>query len=167
MKPLLIGDMPTRSTDRYWETPLSGRVAQAMCQMAAFPPELAEGRFEPWTEALYKRFDCINAIDRYEKWSRGKATENLKERIEPEREVVVLIGPRVRDAYCAMTYPAKSRLDSVVEYLWVLDELSPSSRRGVAVISHPRVVADNQRWKIGLVLREAIENSKKLEETAF
>jgi hypothetical protein len=167
MKPLLIGDMPTRSTDRYWETPLSGRAAQAMCQIAGFPPELVDGHFEPWTEALYKRFDCVNAIERYEKWSLEKATERLKDLIEPERETVVLIGPRVREAYCAMTYPAESNVSSYSDYIWVLDELSPSSRRGVVVISHPRVVADNQRWKIGLVLREAIENSKKLEETAL
>jgi hypothetical protein len=165
MKPLLIGDMPTRSTDRYWETPLSGRAAQAMCQMAGFPPESVEGRFEPWTEALYKRFDCINAIERYEKWSLEKATHRLTSLIGSEREVVVLIGSRVREAYCAMTYPADSKLASAAEYLWISDKLSPSACRKVTVISHPRVVADNQRWKIGLVLREAVDKASQLEES--
>lgn len=167
MKPLLIGDMPTRSTDRYWETPLSGRAAQAMCQMAGFSPEPVEGRFEPWTEALYKRFDCINAIDRYEKWSRDKATENLKARIEPEREVVVLVTARVADSYCHMHYPADVTILYKEYFSWIVDELSPTSRRMVSVIPHTRVVESSLQWKLGLVLREAVERTKQLEETAF
>jgi hypothetical protein len=37
-KPLLIGEAPSRSGDRYWMFQLSGAVAQTLCELAGIPP---------------------------------------------------------------------------------------------------------------------------------
>jgi hypothetical protein len=39
MLPLLVGEQPSRTGDRFHEFPLSGAVAQTLCQMAGIPPD--------------------------------------------------------------------------------------------------------------------------------
>jgi hypothetical protein len=170
MNPLLVGEMPSRSGDRYWEFPLSGAVAQALCQMAGIPPMPDESRYGQWTWALYEQFDCINAIERHQEWNVRHAANRLRHEIEEDREVVVLLGNRAREAYVAMTEPAASPFDDVGFYEWAVDDSSPTGRREVVVIPHPSALNRtyhnvHARWRAGLVLQAAIEKAKQMHET--
>jgi hypothetical protein len=170
VKPLLVGEMPSRSGDRYWRFPLSGAVAQTMCKMTGIPPMEEGSRYGRWTWALYEHFDCIDAIERYSKWDSEVAAARLLEKIEPEREVVVLLGRRAQTAYVRMYSPSKSTIHNLPYWQWRMDILSDTSRRQVAVIPHPSTrnrlyEHSDPRLKSGLVLREAIEKAQQLEET--
>lgn len=170
MKPLLVGEMPSRSGDRYHMFPLSGAVAQAMCQMAGIPPQEEGTRYGRWTWALYDNFDCVNSIERHGKWDSTVAGERLRGLIEPEREVVVLLGRRAQTAYVRMCEPAPSLISRLPYWHWRLDMASDTGRRQVAVVPHPssRNLIYNHsdpRVKTGEVLRAAIEKAKQLEET--
>src|ERR1044072_108786 len=168
--------MPSRSGARYWRFPLSGAVAQTMCHLAGIPAQPEGTRYGKWTWALYERFDCVNAIERHSAWDSEKAAENLREEIESEREVVVLLGRRPQSAYVRMTYPADSPVArgedgaSLGYFQWVVDTNSPSGRREVVVIPHPssrnRMLNNAwERWQTGLALNAAIAKAKQLEET--
>jgi hypothetical protein len=170
VKPLLVGEMPSRSGDRYWEFPLSGAVAQAMCQMAGIPPQSEGSRYGRWTWALYDRFDCGNAIERYQAWDVTAGASCLREGIQGDHEVVVLLGRRPQEAYVAMTEPAESPVDGADFYEWVVDPNSPTGRREVVVIPHPSSLnrmynSDGNRRRAGEVLREAMDKAREMEET--
>jgi hypothetical protein len=64
-KPLLIGEAPSKSGDRYWMFPLSGAVAQTLCEMAGISPQPGGSRYGRWTWALYDHFECENLIERW------------------------------------------------------------------------------------------------------
>jgi uracil-DNA glycosylase len=154
MKPLLIGEMPSRSGDRYRSVPLSGAVAQTLCTMAGIPPQEEGTRYGRWTWALYERFECVNAIYRHQPWDSAVAAERLREEIEPEHEVVVLLGRRPQSAYVRMTEPAESPVSRLDFFVWVTDPNSPSARREVCVIPHPSSLnrtynAAFMRWRAG------------------
>lgn len=171
MKALLVGEMPSRSGDRYHMFPLSGMVAQTMCQMAGIPPQEEGSRYGRWTWALYENFGCVNAVERHGKWESAVAAERLREVIEPDREVVVLLGRRAQTAYMRMYEPASSLIAKLPYWHWRLDMLSDTGRRQVVVVPHPstrnRLYNDHSdpRLKTGQVLREAIEKAIQLEET--
>jgi uracil-DNA glycosylase len=170
VKPLLVGEQPSRSGDRYYMVPLSGAVAQALCQMAGIPPVTGESRYGRWTWALYEHFDCINAIERHQEWDVRHAANRLRHEIEEDREVVVLLGNHAREAYAAMTEPAASPFDDVGFYEWAVDASSPTGRREVVVIPHPSALNRtynkvNARWRAGLVLQAAIQKAKQMHET--
>lgn len=171
MKPLLVGEMPSRSGDRYYMVPLSGAVAQTMCQMAGIPPQPDGSRYGRWTWALYERFDCVNAIRRHQLWSVHDAAARLSKMIQDDREVVVLLGRRAQAAYVQMQQPATSPLEGADFFEWVVDPMSPTGRREVVVLPHPS--ARNSRLhndggearRMGEVLREAIGKAKQMHET--
>jgi len=179
MKPLLVGEMPSRAGDRYHAFPLSGAVAQTLCQLASIPPEPEGTRYGRWTWALYERFDCVNAVERHGEWSSYAGSERLKKvfaEASEDYEVVVLCGRRPQSAYVQMTFPAESpvarREDgaSLGYFEWVVDTNSPTGRREVVVVPHPSsrnrmLNSAHERWRTGLVLNEAIEKAKQLEET--
>lgn len=170
MKPLLIGEMPSRSGDRYWMFPLSGAVAQALCQMADIPPQSDGSRYGKWTWALYEHFDCINAIERFQKWNERHAANRLRAEIEPDREVVILLGRLAQDAYVRMQHPATSMLDRLDFFKWVADPNSPTGRRQVIVLPHPSSLnrvyhEDRDRRRAGCALRRAIEDAARMYET--
>ena len=170
MKPLLVGEMPSRTGDRYYMFPLSGVVAQTMCQMAGIAPQEGGSRYGQWTWALYDNFECVNAIRRHSTWDSDVAAARLREKITPEHEVVVLLGRRPQTAYVKMYEPASSQIANLPYFTWRVDLLSDSSRREVAVIPHPStrnrmLNHSDPRLKMGQILREAIEKAKQLEET--
>jgi uracil-DNA glycosylase len=176
MKPLLVGESPSRSGDRYWMFPLSGAVAQALCQMAWIPPQPDYGsRYGRWTWALYDRFDCVNVVERYPYggWPREEAASTLERVLEnasSDYEVVVLLGRRAQQAYVDAHVPAESVVDGLGFYEWVIDPTSPTGRREVVALPHPsglnRVYNDpSARRRAGVILNEAIEKARCLEET--
>jgi hypothetical protein len=170
VKPLLVGEMPSRTGDKYWRFPLSGAVARALCRMAGISPQEGHTGLAQWTWALYAHFDTVNAIKRHGPWDSDAAGARLREKINPDYEVVVLLGRRPQSAYCAMTRPAHSTIAKLDFYTWRVDMLAPTARREVVVIPHPselnRLYEDpRQRERAGSVLREAMEKAKQLEET--
>lgn len=46
--PLLIGENPSKSGDRYHDFPLSGAVAERLCGLAGIPPDLPGTRYGRW-----------------------------------------------------------------------------------------------------------------------
>lgn len=172
MKPLLVGESPSRSGDKYHAFPLSGAVAQTMCQMAGIPPEPDGTRYGKWTWALYEHFDTINAIERFPRhgFLIAEAAARLREEIESEREVVVLLGRKVQHAYADMTAPAESLVEYVPFFHWIVDQNSPTARRQVVVMPHPSALNrmynfPAERRKAGKVLNEAIAKAKLLHES--
>jgi hypothetical protein len=170
MKALLVGEMPSRTGDRYYLFPLSGAVAQSLCQMAGIPPQEDGSRYGRWTWALYEQFDTVNAVERHGPWDSDAAGARLAEEIESDREVVVLLGRRAHSAYVRMTAPAESNLASLDWYRWRVDMLAPTARREVVVIPHPsslnRIYNEAEpRRRAGEVLRQAIEKATQLHET--
>jgi hypothetical protein len=170
VKPLLVGEQPSRSGDHYWEFPLSGAVAQTLCRMAGIPPRPNESRYGRWTWALYYRFHCINLIERYRPWDAALAVEGLRDGIGAEDEVVVLLGRKAQQAYVDMQVPGESVLDGLDFYEWVVDPASPTGRREVLVLPHPSALniiykERGIRSKAGRLLKEAIEKAKQMHET--
>jgi uracil-DNA glycosylase len=179
VKALLIGEMPSRSGDRYHAFPLSGAVAQTLCQIAEIPPQNKGSRYGRWTWALYDAFDAVNAIERHSPWDSDVAAAHLREVFESsseDYEVVVLLGRRPQSAYVRMTYPATSPVargedgSSLGFFEWVVDTNSPTGRREVVVIPHPSSLnrlynVANTRWRAGLTLQDAIRRARQMHET--
>jgi hypothetical protein len=102
VKPLLIGEAPSRTGDAFAMFPLSGRPAEVLCRAAGIPPQSEGTRYGRWTWALYERFTCVNLIKRYGQaypWdasaARLRARALLAGRSYP---VVVGLGRRVGKA---------------------------------------------------------------------
>jgi uracil-DNA glycosylase len=170
MNPLLVGEQPSRTGDRYHHFPLSGAVAQTLCQMAGIPPEEEGSRYGRWTWALYDVFDCVNVISRHKPWDAHEAAAAMAGLLEPEREVVVLLGRRAQQAYVDMQAPGASALNGVDWLRWVVDEVSPTGRREVVVVPHPSGLnrmynSDVMRRRAGETLRFAVERARQLHET--
>lgn len=103
MKPLLLGEAPSKTGDRYHEFPLSGAVARVLCTLAGIPPIEGGTRYGRWTWALYDRFDCLNLFQRYHEatpWSAPLARERWRVRLDEEGPwpVVVMLGRKVQAA---------------------------------------------------------------------
>jgi hypothetical protein len=171
MKPLMIGEMPSRSGDRYWEFPLSGTVARTLCRMADIPFDPESDGLARWTWALYEHFDTVNAIERHGPWDSAIAAQRLRDEIEADREVVVLLGRRPQSAYCSMQHPVRNTLLTKLPfYQWRVDMLAPTARREVVVIPHPSALnriyeEPRERARAGKTLREAIDKAAALHET--
>lgn len=110
--PLLLGEAPSRTGDRYHMFPLSGAVARTLCTLAGIPPVEGGTRYGQWTWALYDRFECDNLFERYADatpWSAPQARlrwEGLRdEAISGEGlwPAVVCLGRRVQAAVTPIT----------------------------------------------------------------
>jgi hypothetical protein len=172
VKPLLVGNHPTRAGDHYWHRPLSGVFARTVCRIAGIEGPSSRDALSAWTDTLYDHFDCINAIHRYphEGWNRQLAASNLGLAIMPGHEVVVLLGRKVQDAYAAMTAPAETPVEEADFYEWKTDPTSPTGRREVIVLPAPAVVQAAKsepaaRRVIGRILNEAMEKAREMEAT--
>jgi uracil-DNA glycosylase len=168
----VVGESPSRAGDRYHHLPLSGAPAQTLCTLAGIPPKADDSRYGRWTEALYDKFDCVNAVRRFPSggWPRQLAARSVAGMLEPEREVVVLLGSRVRTAYDDARQPATPLLLGRDRFEWIVDIDSPTGRREVVVLPHPsglnRMLNDPAtRRRMGEVLREAIEKAAQMEAT--
>lgn len=154
--PVLVGEGPSRTGDRYHHFPLSGRPARVLCTLAGISPQDEGSTYGRWTWALYERFVCVNVFERYAQatpWSVQRARERAFE-INASGEVlssrvVVCLGRRVAAAF---------GIDDIPFYHW-----APVESDGISFVSipHPsglnRVLNDlDQRVRAGEVLREAM-----------
>lgn len=172
MKPLLVGDHPTRAGDRYWSQPLSGVFARHLCRIAGWEGPSSRNALAAWTDALHERFECINAHQRfpYGGWNPHMAAGRLSQAINITHEVVVLLGPKTQAAYVGMTFPAESPVEGLELFEWIVDPNSPSGRREVVVLPAPAKISSyaripEQRRSISRVLNEAIEKAVVMQET--
>jgi uracil-DNA glycosylase len=172
-KPVLLGEAPSKSGDRYHMFPLSGAVAQALCKMADIKPLAGESRYGQWTWALYEHFECENLIERWPgAQGRGSAFPLAVARPlavdfvkEHDGRVVVLLGSRLKSLFTVV----------VENYVWHEKLVAYDGHGGVhqagcqvVAIPHPsglnRVLNDQaERDRSGAVLREAIDRARKLE----
>lgn len=98
MKPLLLGEAPSKAGDRYHGFPLSGAPATRICQLMGWD---TGGEAPYWT--LREHFDTLNAVERFadaypwrvetarSRW-RAYRAEN------PGDLIVVALGRRAADA---------------------------------------------------------------------
>jgi len=166
--PLLLGEAPSKSGDRYWMFPLSGAVAETLCRVAEIPPQPGGTRYGQWTWALYDHFECENLIERWPgRQGRGSAfpievarplAVALLSRIEGR--VVVVLGSRLASLF---TLATKSWHEKAV----VVDDhgVVHHARCEIAAIPHPsglnRVLNDPaERERSGAVLREAMQRAR-------
>lgn len=168
----MIGESPSRSGDRYHRFPLSGAVAQTLCQLAGIPPEAEGSRYGRWTWALYERFDCVNALARYPRggWDRSAAAAHVAKtlsRASSPYQVVVLLGRRAQTAYVDSLAPASSGMLGCEYFEWVEDTTADGTMHVVA-LPHPsamnRMLNDSSICaRMGDVLRDAQRKAKMIE----
>lgn len=104
--PLLVGENPSRTGDRYWQFPLSGLVGKTLCDCAGIEPSPDGSKYGRYYWELRERFDCVNVFERYASatpWSVPKAREAwstwlLTEAKPEEPLVVVCLGRKVAQA---------------------------------------------------------------------
>jgi hypothetical protein len=168
MKPLLVGDMPTRASDRYFSLPLSGVFARTLCRIAGISGPSSRNDLAGWTHLLYEHFECVHAIKRHSAWDHDMAVHRLSYKIDSRHEVVVLFGRKVQKAYADMTKPASSAVANADFYEWTTDVLSGTGRRQVLVLPAVRVIKGldpDGRRVVGRLVNEAIEKAKQMHET--
>lgn len=171
--PILLGEAPSKSGDKYHMFPLSGAVAETLCKLAGIPPLAGESRYGQWTWALYDHFECENLIERWPgAQGRGAAfpldvarpLAFAKAEHEMEARVVVLLGARLRDLF---EVPIFYEWQTYVQ-VWEEDR-----KRGfrsecmVAAIPHPSGLnrmlnGGAEREKAGQVLRDAMTRATML-----
>lgn len=99
MRPLILGEAPSRAGDRYYRFPLSGAVGKRLCQFAGIEPEVEGSQYGRWYWALREQFDCLNAIERHEDaypWRVERARRRWAAYVEENGlpETVVCLGNR-------------------------------------------------------------------------
>lgn len=103
-RPILLGESPSKTGDRYHMFPLSGAVAQTLCQLAGIPPQPDGSRYGRWTWALYEHFECRNVFDRYRDatpWQPSEAMIRVTEMVDDlAGRTLVCLGRRPQQAVC-------------------------------------------------------------------
>lgn len=174
--PVLLGEAPSKSGDRYHMFPLSGRVAETLCSMAGIPPMAGESRHGRWTWALYECFDCLNLVYRWpgaqgsgSAFPMAVARAALVKRLpEIEGRVVVLLGARLpkllmpEDATetfyrWEVATPQATAPDGEVVY-----QARPTT---MCAIPHPSGLnrmynAQTERARAGAILRQAMDYAR-------
>lgn len=112
MRPLILGEAPSRSGDRYWQFPLSGAVGQRLCEWAGLEPEAGGTRYGRYYWPLNEAFELRNLLERYPgALGRGAALpvelarpawDELLPSLAGRR--VVLLGSRLRALRGGQTY---------------------------------------------------------------
>jgi len=171
--PILLGEAPSRTGDRYHMFPLSGRVAETLCSMADIPPMAGESRYGQWTWALYDRFECMNLIERWpgaqgsgSAFPMAVARAALVDRLpEIDGRVVVLLGSRL---------PRLLMPEDTTETFYRWEVATPQARAEdgevvyqarpttMCAIPHPSGLnrmynAPAERERVGAILRQAME----------
>lgn len=159
--PLLLGEAPSRTGDRYWMFPLSGAVAQSLCEMAGIPPQPGGTRYGQWTWALYEHFDCQNLFERYQ----GPKGVGADFPAEPARRlgeaILPSLGGRVVVALGARL-PLALGLGQANFYHWGCSAIEPIFQ--FVAIPHPsglnrRYNSYAERERAGAVLRESMQRA--------
>lgn len=166
--PLLIGEAPSKSGDRYYMFPLSGAVAETLCKLAGIPPQPGGTRYGQWTWALYDHFECENLIERWPgRQGRGSAfpmdvarSKAVMMMPRMRGRVVVVLGSRLASVF---TLATKGWHDKAVTYDGH-GVVHQASCQAVA-IPHPsglnRLLNDPaEREHAGTVLREAMQRAR-------
>lgn len=155
-RPLLVGESPSRSGDRYWRFPLSGSPARVLCQCAGWEPDGPAEELGSWTWALYARFVTVNVFERFRTatpWSvpraRDRAAAIWQMAVIEQRPAVVLLGRRTAAAFeVAADFYEWRETTGVLPRLVVLPH--PSGRN--LLLNEPTT-----RARIGKTLRAAVE----------
>lgn len=160
--PIIIGEAPSKSGDRYHSFPLSGAVGEKLCTMAGLRPDDEGSRYGRYYWALREAFDCMNLIERYPgsqgdgaafPMDRARARIAEPELIEELRgRVVVLLGVRLRDVFFSDTKPDF--------FKWRDTQVGGAPVKAV-VIPHPSGLnrlynAHEMRSRAGKTLRDAV-----------
>lgn len=181
LKPLLIGEAPSKSGDKYHMFPLSGAVAETLCKLAGIAPLIGESRYGQWTWALYDHFECENLIKRWPgrlgagsafPMDVAKAQAEVK-LLEVRGRVIVLLGARLPKAFgidmpfysWRFVCPADD-FDVDVPVSEIVQR--PTSWTKIVSIPHPsglnRMLNDpTERDRCGVVLREAMLMARRVE----
>jgi hypothetical protein len=104
VKPLLVGESPSRTGDRYHRFPLSGAPARTLCTCAGWEPDGPASEPGSWTWALYDRFETINVFRRWHEatpWSAPEARVRATRIVDNHQRTrtFVLLGARVKAAF--------------------------------------------------------------------
>lgn len=130
MRPLILGEAPSKSGDAFWRFPLSGVVGQRLCEWAGLEPEAGGTRYGRYYWPLREAFELRNLLERYP-GAQGRGAALPIELARPAwRELlpsldgrrVVLLGSRLRDLRGGQTY-----------YDWV----SYADGKMITAIPHP------------------------------
>lgn len=159
-RPLMVGENPSRSGDRYWRFPLSGAPARVYCEAAGWAPDGPASEPGSWTWALYDRFRTANLFPRWrdvEKgWDVAVAWRHAMRLIEqePVGGTIVAVGSRVAQAFArAVGQPVPERYEPRVmhdRHVWHLPHPSGRNR----LLNEPEEVA-----RLGAMLRRIAEGS--------
>ncbi len=105
IRPLLLGEAPSKSGDRYNRFPISGRVSETLCRLASIEPEKEGSRYGRWYWPLREVFSVGNVISRYATaypWSIPRAQRAWSHWLLSEEVrgplVVICLGRRVQRA---------------------------------------------------------------------
>lgn len=180
-KPLIFGEAPSKSGDKYHMFPLSGAVAETLCKLAGIAPEIDGSRYGRWTWALYDHFECENLIER---WPGRQGTGSAfpmdvakvhaeTKLLEARGRVVVLLGARLPKAFgidmpfysWRFVCPAED-FDVDVHVPDIVHR--PTGWTKIVSIPHPsglnRMLNDPaERERCGVVLREAMQIARRVE----
>lgn len=153
--PLLIGESPSKSGDRYHMFPLSGAVGKRLCEFAGIEPEAKGSRYGRYYWALRDHFDCVNLSERYP----GKMTKDVAQkgalRLGLEGELwgrtIICLGRTVANAL------GFSSLPFYTEQPYTADST-------LVVIPHPSALnrlynAEEERHRASCILRKACSST--------
>jgi uracil-DNA glycosylase len=164
MRPVILGEAPSKSGDRYWQFPLSGAVGQRLCEWAGLEPEAGGSRYGRYYWPLNEAFELRNLLERYPgPQGRGAAlpmglARSAWEELEPALagRVLVVLGSRLREVV---------GIDPTF-YEWnLIDRKDPGCPRGfvrACAIPHPSGLnraynAEEARARASATLREALD----------
>lgn len=167
MKPLILGEAPSKSGDSYWQFPMSGEVGRRLHEMADLPVRVGGSTYGRYYWPLKQEFDLINVIERYPGPGRGSGAAFprtqalagiqllLSEGELPRGRVVVCLGRRVLGLMVPGQLPF---------YRWV----RINNGWLVAGIPHPsgltRNYNDRMEWeRAGRTLKGAIQRARRYE----
>ena len=159
MRPLLLGEAPSRTGDRYWRFPLSGGPARSICTWMGWEPEGSTPG--GWYWALRERFDTVNLVERWP-GPQGKGAAFPMSVARPaweefgrhvEHRVVVVLGARLQ------------RLASLAgPHQWATSTAPDGRRLDVVAVPHTsglNLVYNDvaERERTAVTLREAMERA--------
>jgi uracil-DNA glycosylase len=157
-KPLMVGESPSRTGDRYHRFPLSGAPARTLCRAAGWEPDGPASELGSWTWALYGWFETVNVFSRYADatpWSAVIARQRAIEIVKDSRPgTIVVLGNRVAAAF--------GILDSSNPFVW-LEWSSAAIGHSYRIVRIPHPSGRNRllndpamREAVGRTLREAV-----------
>jgi len=168
VKPLILGEAPSRSGDQFWRYPLSGEAGKKLCEMAGIPPldRPTSSYYGAFYWALRSHYDVANVIQRYPGPSgRGAAfprdlarTGLMRLRAQgalSDDRVVICLGRRVQ----ALLLPGPKVPDY---YVWV----RRATGMQLVTIPHPSALnvlyndPTHQR-RAGKALRSAVKRTQQ------